>query len=157
MEPTWPSARCLRWYALRWGIIYTGPSPAQPAKRLMRRSLGPTSFFYDPSHASDGNLFSRKLNNSRLTSIQNRYSKIRDDVNLIIRNNKTRAWSRGSSVGWGRIDEEKGCAWDRIFNKIARTLYGLFDTILLCGPNKGLQATWQGVQSLRWDAFQESV
>jgi hypothetical protein len=123
----------------------------------MRKSLGPTSFFYDPSHASDGILFSRKLNNSRLTSIQNRYSKNRDGVNLIIRNNKTRAWSRGSSVGWGRIDEEKGCAWDRIFNKIARTLYGLFDTILLCGPNKGLQATWQGVQSLHWDAFQESV
>jgi hypothetical protein len=119
--------------------------------------LGPTSFSYDPSHASGGFLFSLKLNNSRLTSIQNRYSTIRYGVNLIIRNNKTRAWSKGSSVGCGRIDGEKGCAWDRIFNKIARTSYGLFDTIFLRGPNKGLQATWQGVQSLRWYAFRISV
>jgi hypothetical protein len=102
-------------------------------------------------------LFSLKLNRPRLTSIQNRYSKNRDGVNLIIRSNKTRAWSKGSSVGCGRIDGEKDCEWDRIFNKLARTSYGLFNTIFLRGPNKGLQATWQGVQSLRWDAFQESV
>jgi hypothetical protein len=138
-------------------VKHTDPSPAQPAKRLTRQSLGPTSLFYDPSHASGGFLFSLKLNNPRLTSIQNRYSTTRDGVNLILRNNKTRAWRKGSSVGWGRIDGEKDCAWDRIFNKIARTSYGLFDTILLSGPNKGLQATWQGVQSLRCAAFQNSV
>jgi hypothetical protein len=33
-QATWPSARCLRWYALRWRSQYNEGNCAQSAKRL---------------------------------------------------------------------------------------------------------------------------
>jgi hypothetical protein len=38
--------------------MYTEPNLAQPANPLSAKPLGPASFFYDPSHASDGFYFS---------------------------------------------------------------------------------------------------
>jgi hypothetical protein len=34
LKPTWPSALCLRWYALRWRSQYNEANRAQSAKRL---------------------------------------------------------------------------------------------------------------------------
>jgi hypothetical protein len=40
LQPTWPSARGQGAYCLRWRLLYTEPTCAQPARRLNRKPLG---------------------------------------------------------------------------------------------------------------------
>ncbi len=44
LEPTWPSARGQGAWRLRWGLLYTEPMCAQPARRLNREPLGFSTF-----------------------------------------------------------------------------------------------------------------